>query len=99
MKFIVKKQFALESTVQNEGDIVEMEASDAKSFVESDSVAEYVEQKTVQVEVDSKAIADAVREGLSSYAPKVEVVEEKMGFGEFLQGIAKKTINITTNTN
>jgi HK97 family phage major capsid protein len=98
MKYLVKKQFALESTVYNEGDIVEVEATDAKSLVDEGSIAEYVEQKSVQVEIDTKGIADAVREGLASFAPKEVETEEKMGFGEFLQGIAKKTINITTNT-
>jgi HK97 family phage major capsid protein len=49
----------------------------------------------MELNVDTKSIVDAI----AALAPKQEEVkEEKMGFGQFLQGIAKKTINITTNT-
>lgn len=101
-KFLVLKQFAKNSDIFHEGEILEMDAVEAKSLTDNGTLKPYTEKAgRISVEIDQKGIADAVREGLASLAPKVSgtaATETKMGFGEFLQGIAKKTINITTNT-
>jgi HK97 family phage major capsid protein len=106
-KFLVKKQFALDSDIYNKGDVLEMGEVDAKSFLENGSIEAYVEKQDVKIEVDTKGISAAIEAGFSKFAPQ-EVQEEKksMNMGEFLQGISKKeidagplvrkTINITT---
>jgi HK97 family phage major capsid protein len=99
-KYLVKKQFAVDSNVYNEGDLLEMSAEDASAFIAEEKLNKYVEEKKMEVQLDTKGIIDAI----AALAPKeVEAPEAKLGFGDFLQGIAKKnldvkTINITTNT-
>lgn len=96
VEYIVTKQFARNDDIFNVGDIVELSAADAKSLVEAGKLALHVEEKAVNVEIDTKGITAAIEAGFAKFAPKAPETEKKLGFGEFLQGIAKKTINITT---
>lgn len=95
-QYLVKKQFAVNDEIYNVGDIVEMDAVESKTLIEEGKLEAHVESKSISVEVDTKGITNAIAEGLAKFAPKPAEKVQKMGFGEFLQGIAKKTINITT---
>lgn len=98
-KYLVLKTFAMDSEIYNAGDIVEMEAKDASELLNSNKLEKHVETKELTVSVDTKGITDAIAAGLAAFAPKPVVTETKgMEFGKFLQGVAKKTINITTST-
>jgi len=106
MEYIVRKQFALDSSVYNVDDIVEIDEAEAKSLVEDGKLEKYVEEKTLSVEVDTKSISNAIADGFARFAPKPVEETKSMDFGDFLQAIAKKeidvdkidhkTINITT---
>lgn len=98
IEYIVTKQFAKNDEIYNVGDLVEMTEMDAKSFVDAGKLEVHVEEKTVNLEVDTKGITAAIEAGFARFVPQApaDANETKYGFGEFLQGIAKKTINITT---
>ena len=104
VEYLVKKQFALNSDIYNAGDVVEMSEADAKSFVEGGQLEVHKEEKSVNIEVDTKSITEAIEAGFQKFAPKAaEKAEKKMTYGEYLQGVAKKTVdvksvNISTGT-
>ena len=92
-KYLVLKMFAQDSTVFAQNEIVEMEAKDAASLLEAGNLQAYVEEKKMELQLDTKSIVDAINSLKPALAP---AVEQKMGVGEWLQGIARKTINVTT---
>ena len=105
-KFEVKKQFAANSDIFNVGDVIEM-GDEAVDYLEKGLIEAYVEQKEVKIEVDTKQISSAIEAGFAQFVPaKVEDEKKSMTYGEFLQGIAnksieegpvaRKTLNITT---
>lgn len=97
VKYTVKSRFAIDSEIYNVGDVVQMKAEDAQEYTKKGMLEEYKEDHKVTVEVDQKGITQAIEAGFAKFAPKqTQEPEKKLGFGEFLQGIAKKTINITT---
>lgn len=95
-KYLVKKQFAHNSDIFSVGDVVEMNDADSAGFVTKGLIEKHVEEKTINAKVDSKEIADAVSKAIAGLMPVQKAVENKMTYGDYLQGIARKTINITT---
>ncbi len=96
-KFLVQKQFAINSQVYNPGEIVEMSEVDSKSLVDAGNLKLHVAAPADQkftVEFDREGITEAVKKGFAALAPAPAQKQED--YGAFLQSIAKKTINITT---
>ncbi len=107
MEYLVKSQFAVDATIYNVDDIVDMEVEEAKALVEEGKLEKYVEEKSVVVSVDTDCLTKAIQEGFEKFAPKpIETDEKSMDFGDFLVALStkslseieQKTVNITTGT-
>lgn len=92
-KYLVAKQFAVNSQIYAAGEIVEMADVDAKGFVDAGNLKDYTETNPkFTVEVDQKGITDAVVKGLQALAPMTRQEPQQADFGQFLAGLAKKNL-------